>query len=167
MSLHLLPSWVYSFMIQYQGEHGWKPLTYTGLCEKILAKSQTVVSKFEFLCDTWITCAVFWVCSLMIFARGLSFYHSIFLQVLFGKPCWDLFWTSCQLMILCYICAAQYWCNTRTRSIFLVSMHVCIRMCTRSCVRGCVLVCIHFIIKHIDSYWNLWYPWAHCTEFIL
>lgn len=31
-------------MFQYQGEHGWKPLNYTGLCEKILAKSQTVVS---------------------------------------------------------------------------------------------------------------------------
>lgn len=28
---------------QYQGEHGWKPSNYTGLCEKILAKSQTVV----------------------------------------------------------------------------------------------------------------------------
>ncbi|XP_073103687.1 uncharacterized protein [Elaeis guineensis] len=31
---------------QYQGEHGWKPLPYTGLCEKILAKSQTVAGFF-------------------------------------------------------------------------------------------------------------------------
>ncbi|KAK1322065.1 hypothetical protein QJS10_CPA03g01689 [Acorus calamus] len=31
---------------QYQGEHEWKPLSYTGLCEKILAKSQTVAGFF-------------------------------------------------------------------------------------------------------------------------
>ncbi|XP_073103649.1 uncharacterized protein [Elaeis guineensis] len=31
---------------QYQGERGWKPLPYTGLCEKILAKSQTVAGFF-------------------------------------------------------------------------------------------------------------------------
>ncbi|CAA6659442.1 unnamed protein product [Spirodela intermedia] len=31
---------------QYQGEHGWKPLNYPGLCEKILAKSQTVAGFF-------------------------------------------------------------------------------------------------------------------------
>ncbi|KAG8368352.1 hypothetical protein BUALT_Bualt15G0036600 [Buddleja alternifolia] len=29
---------------QYQGEHGWNPRNYTGLCEKILAKSQTLVA---------------------------------------------------------------------------------------------------------------------------
>ncbi|KAK1256942.1 hypothetical protein QJS04_geneDACA017230 [Acorus gramineus] len=33
---------VIGMISQYQGEHGWKPLSYTGLCEKILAKSQTV-----------------------------------------------------------------------------------------------------------------------------
>ncbi|KAJ6806238.1 prostaglandin reductase-3 [Iris pallida] len=33
---------VIGMISQYQGEHGWKPLAYTGLCEKILAKSQTV-----------------------------------------------------------------------------------------------------------------------------
>ena len=37
----LLMNWIFGF--QYQGEHGWKPLNYTGLCEKLLAKSQTVV----------------------------------------------------------------------------------------------------------------------------
>ncbi|KAK4805068.1 hypothetical protein SAY86_004885 [Trapa natans] len=31
---------------QYQGEHGWKPATYPGLCEKLLAKSQTVSGFF-------------------------------------------------------------------------------------------------------------------------
>ncbi|TVU00583.1 hypothetical protein EJB05_53972, partial [Eragrostis curvula] len=30
----------------YQGEGGWKPQNYTGLCEKILAKSQTVAGFF-------------------------------------------------------------------------------------------------------------------------
>ncbi|XP_021625824.1 prostaglandin reductase-3 isoform X2 [Manihot esculenta] len=30
----------------YQGEHGWMPSNYTGLCEKILAKSQTVAGFF-------------------------------------------------------------------------------------------------------------------------
>ncbi|KAH9613757.1 hypothetical protein KSS87_009127 [Heliosperma pusillum] len=29
---------------QYQGEHGWKPSNYPGICEKLLAKSQTVVT---------------------------------------------------------------------------------------------------------------------------
>lgn len=33
------------FLSQYQGEHGWKPLNYTGVCEKLLAKSQTLVRK--------------------------------------------------------------------------------------------------------------------------
>ncbi|MCD7468176.1 hypothetical protein HAX54_006126 [Datura stramonium] len=28
---------------QYQGEHGWKPRNYPGICEKLLSKSQTVV----------------------------------------------------------------------------------------------------------------------------
>ncbi|KAG0471223.1 hypothetical protein HPP92_015769 [Vanilla planifolia] len=37
---------VIGMVSQYQGEHGWKPLSYTGLCEKILAKSQTVVGFF-------------------------------------------------------------------------------------------------------------------------
>ncbi|XP_073010378.1 uncharacterized protein [Typha latifolia] len=37
---------VIGMISQYQGEHGWKPLTYTGLCEKILAKSQTVAGFF-------------------------------------------------------------------------------------------------------------------------
>lgn len=32
-------------IVQYQGEHGWQPRNYTGLCEKLLAKSQTVVRK--------------------------------------------------------------------------------------------------------------------------
>lgn len=40
---HLIFSLINSLVFQYQGEHGWKPLPYTGLCEKILAKSQTVV----------------------------------------------------------------------------------------------------------------------------
>ncbi|KAG8368363.1 hypothetical protein BUALT_Bualt15G0037700 [Buddleja alternifolia] len=31
---------------QYQGEHGWNPRNYTGLCEKILAKSQTLAGFF-------------------------------------------------------------------------------------------------------------------------
>ncbi|XP_031394131.1 probable quinone oxidoreductase [Punica granatum] len=31
---------------QYQGEQGWKPATYPGLCEKLLAKSQTVSGFF-------------------------------------------------------------------------------------------------------------------------
>ncbi|KAH7517970.1 hypothetical protein FEM48_Zijuj09G0120800 [Ziziphus jujuba var. spinosa] len=35
---------VIGMISQYQGEHGWKPSNYTGLCEKILAKSQTVVA---------------------------------------------------------------------------------------------------------------------------
>ncbi|CAK7329863.1 unnamed protein product [Dovyalis caffra] len=35
---------VIGMISQYQGEHGWKPANYTGLCEKILAKSQTVVA---------------------------------------------------------------------------------------------------------------------------
>ncbi|KAG2635465.1 hypothetical protein PVAP13_2NG356603 [Panicum virgatum] len=34
---------VIGMISQYQGESGWKPKNYTGLCEKILAKSQTVV----------------------------------------------------------------------------------------------------------------------------
>ncbi|KAL3843924.1 hypothetical protein ACJIZ3_001327 [Penstemon smallii] len=37
---------VIGMISQYQGEHGWKPRHYTGLCEKILAKSQTVVGFF-------------------------------------------------------------------------------------------------------------------------
>ncbi|KAK9096901.1 hypothetical protein Sjap_022398 [Stephania japonica] len=37
---------VIGMISQYQGEHGWKPLNYTGLCEKLLAKSQTVVGFF-------------------------------------------------------------------------------------------------------------------------
>ncbi|CAN6466690.1 unnamed protein product [Victoria cruziana] len=37
---------VIGMISQYQGEHGWKPLSYTGLCEKILAKSQTVAGFF-------------------------------------------------------------------------------------------------------------------------
>ncbi|KAM0060961.1 putative 15-hydroxyprostaglandin dehydrogenase (NAD(+)) [Helianthus debilis subsp. tardiflorus] len=31
---------------QYQGEHGWQPRNYKGLCEKLLAKSQTVAGFF-------------------------------------------------------------------------------------------------------------------------
>ncbi|PSS29350.1 Zinc-binding alcohol dehydrogenase domain-containing protein [Actinidia chinensis var. chinensis] len=37
---------VIGMISQYQGEHGWKPLNYTGLCEKLLAKSQTVSGFF-------------------------------------------------------------------------------------------------------------------------
>lgn len=37
---------VIGMISQYQGEHGWKPSTYTGLCEKLLAKSQTVTGFF-------------------------------------------------------------------------------------------------------------------------
>lgn len=37
---------VIGMISQYQGEHGWKPLNYPGLCEKILAKSQTVAGFF-------------------------------------------------------------------------------------------------------------------------
>ncbi|KAL5201731.1 hypothetical protein ABZP36_036085 [Zizania latifolia] len=37
---------VIGMISQYQGEHGWKPQNYTGLCEKILAKSQTVAGFF-------------------------------------------------------------------------------------------------------------------------
>ncbi|KAL0908656.1 hypothetical protein M5K25_023161 [Dendrobium thyrsiflorum] len=37
---------VIGMVSQYQGEHGWRPLSYTGLCEKILAKSQTVAGFF-------------------------------------------------------------------------------------------------------------------------
>ncbi|ONM55473.1 ARP protein (REF) [Zea mays] len=37
---------VIGMISQYQGEDGWKPKNYTGLCEKILAKSQTVAGFF-------------------------------------------------------------------------------------------------------------------------
>ncbi|KAL8097101.1 hypothetical protein AgCh_030270 [Apium graveolens] len=37
---------VIGMISQYQGEHGWKPLNYTGVCEKLLAKSQTLVGFF-------------------------------------------------------------------------------------------------------------------------
>lgn len=37
---------VIGMVSQYQGEQGWKPMNYTGLCEKILAKSQTVAGFF-------------------------------------------------------------------------------------------------------------------------
>ncbi|KAM3257952.1 hypothetical protein ACQJBY_049961 [Aegilops geniculata] len=37
---------VIGMISQYQGEEGWKPKNYTGLCEKILAKSQTVAGFF-------------------------------------------------------------------------------------------------------------------------
>ncbi|KAJ0076916.1 hypothetical protein Patl1_36152 [Pistacia atlantica] len=37
---------VIGMISQYQGEKGWKPSNYTGLCEKILAKSQTVAGFF-------------------------------------------------------------------------------------------------------------------------
>ncbi|XP_042007434.1 prostaglandin reductase-3-like isoform X2 [Salvia splendens] len=37
---------VIGMISQYQGEDGWKPRNYTGLCEKILAKSQTVAGFF-------------------------------------------------------------------------------------------------------------------------
>ncbi|KAL0422640.1 UNVERIFIED_CONTAM: 3-beta-hydroxycholanate 3-dehydrogenase (NAD(+)) 2 [Sesamum latifolium] len=36
----------YAEFTTYQGEQGWKPRAYTGLCEKILAKSQTVAGFF-------------------------------------------------------------------------------------------------------------------------
>ncbi|XP_012066889.1 prostaglandin reductase-3 [Jatropha curcas] len=37
---------VIGMISKYQGEHGWMPSNYTGLCEKILAKSQTVAGFF-------------------------------------------------------------------------------------------------------------------------
>ncbi|WOH04726.1 hypothetical protein DCAR_0624138 [Daucus carota subsp. sativus] len=37
---------VIGMISQYQGEHGWKPLNYTGVCEKLLAKSQTLAGFF-------------------------------------------------------------------------------------------------------------------------
>ncbi|KAL2537386.1 ARP protein (REF) [Forsythia ovata] len=37
---------VIGMISQYQGEHGWTPGNYTGLCEKILNKSQTVAGFF-------------------------------------------------------------------------------------------------------------------------
>ncbi|XP_077213212.1 ARP protein (REF) [Tasmannia lanceolata] len=37
---------VIGMISKYQGEHGWKPSNYTGLCEKILGKSQTVAGFF-------------------------------------------------------------------------------------------------------------------------
>ncbi|CAA3028384.1 ARP (REF) [Olea europaea subsp. europaea] len=37
---------VIGMISQYQGEQGWKPRNYTGLCEKILNKSQTVAGFF-------------------------------------------------------------------------------------------------------------------------
>ncbi|KAL6846276.1 hypothetical protein ACP4OV_023724 [Aristida adscensionis] len=37
---------VIGMISQYQGEHGWKPQYYAGLCEKILGKSQTVTGFF-------------------------------------------------------------------------------------------------------------------------
>ncbi|KAK0582628.1 hypothetical protein LWI29_027825 [Acer saccharum] len=37
---------VIGMISQYQGEQGWQPSNYTGLCEKILAKSQTVAGFF-------------------------------------------------------------------------------------------------------------------------
>ncbi|CAA3001806.1 probable quinone oxidoreductase [Olea europaea subsp. europaea] len=37
---------VIGMISQYQEEHGWKPRNYTGLCEKLLAKSQTVAGFF-------------------------------------------------------------------------------------------------------------------------
>lgn len=37
---------VIGMVSQYQGEHGWTPGNYPGLCEKILAKSQTVAGFF-------------------------------------------------------------------------------------------------------------------------
>ncbi|KAL5541104.1 hypothetical protein UlMin_043390 [Ulmus minor] len=37
---------VIGMISQYQGEHGWTPSNYKGLCEKILAKSQTVAGFF-------------------------------------------------------------------------------------------------------------------------
>ncbi|KAL3538883.1 hypothetical protein ACH5RR_002249 [Cinchona calisaya] len=37
---------VIGMISQYQGEHGWQPLNYTGLCEKLLSKSQSVAGFF-------------------------------------------------------------------------------------------------------------------------
>ncbi|KAK3420604.1 hypothetical protein EUGRSUZ_G01454 [Eucalyptus grandis] len=37
---------VIGMISQYQGEHGWKPNKYPGLCEKLLSKSQTVAGFF-------------------------------------------------------------------------------------------------------------------------
>ncbi|KNA21720.1 hypothetical protein SOVF_040850 [Spinacia oleracea] len=37
---------VIGMISQYQGEHGWTPSNYPGLCEKLLAKSQTVAGFF-------------------------------------------------------------------------------------------------------------------------
>ncbi|CAH9125801.1 unnamed protein product [Cuscuta epithymum] len=37
---------VIGMISQYQGEHGWKPQNYPGLCEKLLAKSQTLAGFF-------------------------------------------------------------------------------------------------------------------------
>lgn len=37
---------VIGMISQYQGEHGWEPSNYPGLCEKLLAKSQTVAGFF-------------------------------------------------------------------------------------------------------------------------
>ncbi|WOK93988.1 zinc-binding alcohol dehydrogenase domain-containing protein 2 isoform X2 [Canna indica] len=37
---------VIGMVSQYQGKHGWKPLAYPGLCEKLLAKSQAVAGFF-------------------------------------------------------------------------------------------------------------------------
>ncbi|CAI9765567.1 unnamed protein product [Fraxinus pennsylvanica] len=37
---------VIGMVSQYQGEHGWKPQNYMGLCEKLLARSQTVAGFF-------------------------------------------------------------------------------------------------------------------------
>lgn len=37
---------VIGMISQYQGEHGWKPAKYPGLCEKLLAKSQTLAGFF-------------------------------------------------------------------------------------------------------------------------
>ncbi|XP_050365141.1 uncharacterized protein LOC126783674 [Argentina anserina] len=37
---------VIGMISQYQGEHGWKPSNYPGICEKLLAKSQTVAGFF-------------------------------------------------------------------------------------------------------------------------
>ncbi|XP_006661314.2 probable quinone oxidoreductase [Oryza brachyantha] len=41
---------VIGMISQYQGEHGWRPRNYTGLCDKILAKSQTVAGFFLIQC---------------------------------------------------------------------------------------------------------------------
>lgn len=37
---------VIGMISQYQGEHGWKPSNYPGVCEKLLAKSQTLAGFF-------------------------------------------------------------------------------------------------------------------------